>query len=152
MTVRMGRAAHRVPQCWAEVRILAVAAVNLACVAVWLRWASLNALARWAQPPVGPGRLAPTPGRITYLVNGVANCMPLHFSCLARSLVLARMLRMRGSGCVFVVGVRMETGHFSAHAWVECNGMPVNESVEVAGRFSKIAAGDRLAADLFGRA
>lgn len=48
-------------------------------------------------------------------------------SCLPRSLALAWMLRRRGVTATVRVGVRTADG-FEAHAWVECNGIAVDDA------------------------
>jgi Transglutaminase-like superfamily len=44
--------------------------------------------------------------------------------CLARSLVLTRLLARRGIPAKLVIGIRADP-EFLAHAWVECEGKPV---------------------------
>jgi Transglutaminase-like superfamily len=50
--------------------------------------------------------------------------MPGDTRCLARSLVLTRLLARRGIPAKLVIGARAEPD-FLAHAWVECDGEPV---------------------------
>lgn len=49
--------------------------------------------------------------------------------CLVRSLALQQMLERRGlCGCELRIGVRLQNGVFSAHAWVELSGRVVGDS------------------------
>jgi hypothetical protein len=50
--------------------------------------------------------------------------MPGDTRCLARSLVLTRLLAQRGIPAKLVIGVRAAPD-FLAHAWVEYDGVPV---------------------------
>lgn len=50
--------------------------------------------------------------------------LPWDSRCLMRSLVLLAMLARRGITCSIVIGVRPGSA-FEAHAWVECEGVPV---------------------------
>lgn len=47
--------------------------------------------------------------------------------CLTRSLVLQYLLTRRGGEAQLCLGVRKLTGQFEAHAWVEVEGVPLNE-------------------------
>jgi hypothetical protein len=57
-------------------------------------------------------------------------------TCLARSLLLRRLLRGFGTESDLRIGVRFEEGKLAAHAWVELEGVPVNDSPDVAMHFS----------------
>jgi len=59
--------------------------------------------------------------RISALVAAVASCLGAR--CLARSAVLACMLRRRGLDAAVVVGVRKHAGDLDPHAWVEHDGV-----------------------------
>jgi hypothetical protein len=69
------------------------------------------------------------------LVNIAARRLPLASSCLVRSLSLEWALRRRGIACRLRIGSRIEAGTFHAHAWVECDGIPVNDRDDIASRF-----------------
>lgn len=60
-------------------------------------------------------------------------------TCLARSIVLARMLRQGGRDARVVIGVSRRGG-FAAHAWVEENGRAVGEDAGALGRFVALEA------------
>jgi hypothetical protein len=52
--------------------------------------------------------------------------IPFDARCLMRSLVLTRLLAMRGIEASLVIAVRSEPS-FKAHAWVEADGVPLIE-------------------------
>ena len=57
-------------------------------------------------------------------------------SCLRRSLVLWFLLRRQGIESQLRIGVKREEGQFAAHAWVEWNNIPLNDSVTVRQEFT----------------
>ncbi len=71
--------------------------------------------------------------RAARLVNAAARYSPFRATCLTRSIVLARLLRRRGAAAEIRIGV-LRDGNSLAHAWVEVNGEPVNETADVAER------------------
>ncbi len=62
--------------------------------------------------------------RLGWVVVRTLRLMPGDTRCLARSLVLTRLLARRGIPAKLVIGARGGPG-FLAHAWVECEGQPV---------------------------
>jgi Transglutaminase-like superfamily len=62
--------------------------------------------------------------RLGWIVAHTLKLMPGDTRCLARSLVLTRLLARRGIPSKLVIGARA-TPEFLAHAWVECDGQPV---------------------------
>lgn len=62
--------------------------------------------------------------RLGRAVARTLKLMPGDTRCLARSLVLTRLLAQRGIPAKLVIGVRA-TPDFLAHAWVEYEGVPV---------------------------
>jgi len=69
-------------------------------------------------------------------------------SCLTRSLLLGWLLRRRGVESQLRIGVRLTAGVLDAHAWVECDGVPVNDQPDVAERFASF--GDLVPLEAFG--
>ena len=57
-------------------------------------------------------------------------------TCLTRSLLLGWLLRRRGVASNLRIGVRLTNGALDAHAWVECDGVPVNDEPDVGTRFA----------------
>ena len=103
-----------------------------------LRLAGLRRIQAWAERPVCQGAgLAPTEAAaMGALVNIAARNVPWPATCLTRSLVLARMLRRRGAAARLRIGARLENGALDAHAWVELDGLPVNDAPDVGARYA----------------
>ncbi len=62
--------------------------------------------------------------RLGWVVARTLKLMPGDTRCLARSLVLTRLLAQRGIPSKLVIGAQAAPD-FLAHAWVECDGQPV---------------------------
>lgn len=87
------------------------------------------------------GRTAPVlaPREIARLVDAPAAL--LRIGCLSRSLVLWHGLRVRGIESEIRLGVsKRSDGGLSAHAWVEHEGLPLNDGQDVAERFAVLPA------------
>lgn len=56
--------------------------------------------------------------------------------CLIRSLLLFWLLKARGEQAKLLIGVRIEAGQFTSHAWIESRGIIVGDSDESALRFN----------------
>jgi hypothetical protein len=70
--------------------------------------------------------------RMGNVVEKVVRRFPGDTRCLARSLVLVRLLSRRGIGTTLVIGVR-SAPDFGAHAWVELAGNPLLMPIEAGG-------------------
>lgn len=88
--------------------------------------------ARGEEPPETHDRAV----RIATLVNAACRHSPLPVTCLVRSLVLISQLRRRNIGSCLRIGVRIANGKFEAHAWVEHQGVPVNDHPETGKEFA----------------
>lgn len=78
-----------------------------------------------AKPPPIPGpHMLEEARRLGWTVARTLKLMPGDTRCLARSLVLTRLLAQRGIPAKLVIGVQADP-EFFAHAWVECDGEPV---------------------------
>ncbi len=75
------------------------------------------------------------PERTAMLVGAVAGRLPLRPTCLVRSLFLQWLLQRQGLRGHLKVGVRFSRGVLEAHAWVECDGRPVNELPAVCAQY-----------------
>ena len=64
---------------------------------------------------------------IARLVQAAANRNPFRPNCLARSIVLAGLLRRQGLAAELRIGVAKPGGSFAAHAWVEHDGVALAE-------------------------
>jgi hypothetical protein len=70
------------------------------------------------------------------LVNLASRHTPMPATCLSRSLVLCWLLRRRGIPCELRIGVQLVRGKLDAHAWVEHEGIPINDTQDVAQRYA----------------
>ncbi len=124
---------------WDERQLLALAALLLPLTWLALKLRGLSHLhARLSALPASrsesSGDLAPD--RMGYLVNAAASHSLFPASCLTRSLLLAWLLQRRGVSSRLRIGVRKAGDALDAHAWVECEGRPVNDAPDVAERFT----------------
>jgi len=71
-------------------------------------------------------------GRLTRIAG---RYVPTNGSCLRQSLLVWWLLRRREAPAELRIGVRKQDG-FSAHAWVEVDGQPVNDAGDVAERYA----------------
>ena len=61
---------------------------------------------------------------------------PLRPACLARSMMLLWLLRRKDIECDLRIGVARRNGEFLAHAWIERNGLVLNDRADIAERFA----------------
>lgn len=61
-------------------------------------------------------------------------------TCLPRSLMLWWLLARRGVEAVLRIGVRVEQGVFTAHAWVEVQGRVINDRADVGSLYAPFSA------------
>lgn len=64
--------------------------------------------------------------------------------CLPRSMTLWWMLGRRGIASELRIGVRKEASIFTAHAWLECQGIVLNDSAEVSTNFAAFAPAGKI--------
>ena len=62
------------------------------------------------------------------VVNRVAASRLTQASCLVRSVYLQNWLAKHAVPSELRIGVRFEEGVFAAHAWLEADGVPINDS------------------------
>ena len=120
-----------------EWRLLARAGVDLLVVDVALRLGGLRRASRWAASWGGrlvdrrrsssPGRRA---ARYAHWIGIAARYHTVRPRCLHRSIVLHRWLSREGLPSALRIGVRKESGHLQAHAWVELDGQAVGEPAQ----------------------
>ena len=108
---------------------------------VWLalRAFGLARISTWRQRQMTPisAVAALTQARATARAVNIAAAHSLFpVTCLTRSLLLQWMLARRGIDCALRIGVRLDVGHFRAHAWLEYEGMAVNDAPEVTAQFA----------------
>ena len=120
---------------------------NMCIPLVWarMRCAGLPATVQWASSS-GNDRhqlLHAHSGMATHLgrlVNIASKYGPTRATCLTRSLVLLRELRRSGLTGELRIGVRSVVGgRLDAHAWVECDGVPINDRLDIAADFVAFA-------------
>jgi len=125
-----------------ERRSTAVAFVLLAAVDLGVRWIGFGRLqgrlARWLPAPVADGDAASTVAwarTVARAVDRAARYCPLPTACLTRSLVLWWLLRRQGHAAELRIGVRRPGEALEAHAWVEYEGLVLNDGTDVAEHF-----------------
>ncbi len=138
----------KVRQYWtlpvSERRLLWQMAIALPLVEMGLRLFGFNrtkqALTQWSQ--IG----APSPVnrndeviRYKRLFRRVCRVSPFTGRCLAQSLTLWALLQRRGIDTDLIFGQRYDQGRFDAHAWLEYQGRPINDSQQVHQRFVAFA-------------
>ena len=120
--------------------------LGYACLLVPVVWMSLRAFGlprtlAWAVAPrpseqTNDSRVS-TKASLGRLVNIAARYGPIRAACLVRSLVLIRILSGRGATGTLQIGVRKGSStQLDAHAWVEYEGIPVNDHPNVARDFA----------------
>jgi len=90
---------------------------------------------RWTRAVLGPPAVTPA-GRhdlaeaqaFARIVFAAASRNPFRPNCLARSLVLFRLLRRQGLDAELQIGVATLDGTFAAHAWIEHGGVALAEA------------------------
>lgn len=88
---------------------------------------------------VSAGDQVETIQEVTKAVNRASGHLPFYRpSCLPRSLATRYLLRCSGIQAELRLGVHGRDDEFMAHAWVEVEGMPVNDSPDVAERFAPV--------------
>lgn len=114
----------------------------LPAVAVLLRargMARTTALLGRMTRPAARDPAALAPPETARLVNAVGSFLRLQ--CLPRSMVLCHFLRQRGMPAELRLGVsRLPDGALSAHAWVELEGQPLDDSADLRHRYAAFPA------------
>jgi hypothetical protein len=115
------RAAFLEAWAWVLASKLALGAFGLSRVLAWHR-----------APAVAGAAGAP---RAVRWIGVASRYCPGGAGCLVRSLALLGLLRRRGLGAQLRVGVGATAPRLEAHAWVELDGVPVNDAADVAARY-----------------
>lgn len=100
-----------------------------------------------ARKPICSAITLPEVQALGELVNIAARHTLGSRTCLTRSLLLGWLLRRRGVESQLRIGVRLRGGALDAHAWVECEGVPVNDSPDVSAQFASF--GDLIPLEAF---
>ena len=94
-------------------------------------------LARLSPPPAeDPPELQPATAELAWAVAAAAHHAPFATTCLQRSLTLWWLLRRRRIASELRIGVTKADGEFRAHAWLERDGVVLNDDVDVGGHFA----------------
>jgi hypothetical protein len=113
----------------AERRVLLVAWVLLLLAPALLR---LRPLPRLLSTPRAGCDAGVDPGRLAWLVDVAARYAP-GARCLPVALVTGWMLARQGTPATLRVGVARHAGRLTAHAWLECGGVPLLHASETEG-------------------
>lgn len=70
------------------------------------------------------------------LTQAAASRLPFWVSCLAQSITIWWLLRRQSLASDIRIGVNRNDGDFQAHAWVEINGIILNDKADVHQRYS----------------
>ena len=100
-----------------------------------------------ARKPICPAITLPEIQALGELVNIAARHTLGPRTCLTRSLLLGWLLQRRGVQSQLRIGVRVTQGALDAHAWVECDGIPVNDRPNVSVQFASF--GDLIQLEAF---
>ena len=65
------------------------------------------------------------------LVQATASRIPFKITCLTRSTTLWWLLRRQGIASEIRIGVNQHDGEFQAHAWIEFNGVVLNDRDDI---------------------
>ena len=92
-----------------------------------VRFPRLHAWAGRLRKDVTPSQPAEAARRAAELVTVAARYHLLPLLCLPRSFTLLRLLSRQGVAAELRMGVRRENGTILGHAWVEYQGLPIND-------------------------
>jgi hypothetical protein len=118
--------------------ILADAWVSLNCLSLLLRGVGFRRAQSFLAvfTPGLTGARQPSPQSLAVLMEQAAAVAPFHYSCLTRSLTLWWLLlrcKVVGELCI---GVRKNQGRLEAHAWVEQQGVVLNDAPDIASHYA----------------
>ena len=89
-----------------------------------------------SQPEADTNQAAPFED-LVWAVNAAANHHLRKPTCLRRSLSLKQMLQRRKIPATLHIGIKKNGREVDAHAWVECNGIILNDSANVVANYSQ---------------
>ena len=122
---------------WRERWLLFQSFVFLAMIAAGLHLMNFqrlySILVRFSTVPIGAlGEDAlQQASTTTRLVQAAASRMPFTITCLVRSTTLWWFLRRQGIASEIRIGVNQHDGEFQAHAWIEFNGVVLNDRDDI---------------------
>ena len=126
-----------------EWRLLADAMVSLTVAWIGLRtigYGRTRSILCRVSPLAGTGAY-PNRGyaimrQATWSIAASASAIPMAITCLDRSLALWWLLRRRNIDCDLRIGTAQTENGVAAHAWLERDGVVLNDSKDVTERFS----------------
>jgi len=125
--------------------LLLQALVLLPLVAICLKFWGLNrtqtAMVRLLPTPVMSQQCVerlPEALATARMVRTAARYCDPWANCLKKSLVLWWLLHRQGMASNLQIGVRREQGKFEAHAWVEYEGIVLNDTQDIRSHFSML--------------
>ncbi len=104
------------------------------------RWQGALARLEPAQPPRADTRAVERVRATARMVELAASRGLSNPTCLPRALVLRLLLRRQGLDARVRIGVRKQGDGLDAHAWVEYQGIVVNDGADVGARFAAFDA------------
>jgi hypothetical protein len=125
--------------------LLAQAFLTLPLIAVGLVWPGFRRLQAWLvrwQRPACPPASEPGAGQwpqawvTARMVRIAARYNLIRLNCLPQSLALWWLLHRQGISSDLRIGVIPKAGGLEAHAWVEFQGVPLNDQDDVRERFA----------------
>lgn len=119
--------------CFKAFGVLVVTAWGLRCLGFNRCYAALQ---RMAGPAESPPQAREQAEQIWQLLKLTSMYGPYRGTCLSRSLALWWLLRRRGIETELRFGVRRQHNRIQAHAWVECQGRPLNAGRRVHERYA----------------
>jgi hypothetical protein len=119
----------------AERAALVRALIWLPLTAAQLRLSGFEAASRSIQAVRAGGRTL-EPRVLARLVAIASRHGVVRGNCLSQSLTLQRLLRRQCIASELRIGVRRAGAALEAHAWVELDGRPLNDSADVAQRYA----------------
>ena len=130
-----------------DLRATLSALVLLPALWIALRILGLRRLAGWIERrPLAQSEID-RPTAIDEAVRAVARASRRgagRGTCLSQSLALVHLLRRRGIQSALRLGVRKSGERMEAHAWVEADGVVLNDSADVAARFVPLPSLDEV--------
>jgi hypothetical protein len=113
------------------------AIVLLPLVTLSLRWRGFRATQAMLQRFLSDGKMGPEVARLgkcvaeaAHMLNAADRHGLVHPSCLAKSMTLWWLLGRQGIASHLRIGTRKENEKLKAHAWVERDGVALNEPEE----------------------
>lgn len=82
-----------------------------------------------------------TVAEVSYWCELAWRYLPIKTTCLPRSLTLWTLLNRHGLPAQFCIGVGKQGDDFAAHAWVESDGVVLNDTPDHVARYTRLVEG-----------